>query len=323
MKDIFRKTETEKGFLPVEKIALGYNALTTVVILICYQTIDRSGEMIWERFLILLGILALMGVHRLYPCRFTVFTRVIYQMALLSYWYPDTFEFNRYLPNLDHLFASAEQWIFGTQPAFWLGRYFPQLWISEPLNLGYVSYFPMIAVVGIWYFLYRYEWFQKWAFVLAGSFFLYYLIFIVIPVAGPQFYFPVIGEENVIHGIFPSLGDYFNTHSELVVEPDYEHGFFYSLVEGSHEVGERPTAAFPSSHVGISTILMCMAYRVSKRLFGFLLPFYLLMCVATVYIQAHYVIDAIAGFITAFFIYSLFSWIYRRLYAKNPASQIS
>ena len=71
---------------------------------------------------------------------------------------------------------------------------------------------------------------------------------------------------------------------------------FYSLVEGSQQVGERPTAAFPSSHVGISTILMIMAWRGSKKLFACLIPFYMLLCGATVYIQAHYVIDAIVGF---------------------------
>ena len=58
----------------------------------------------------------------------------------------------------------------------------------------------------------------------------------------------------------------------------YQHGFFYNLVEGSQQVGERPTAAFPSSHVGISTILMIMAWRGSKKLFACLIPFYMLLC---------------------------------------------
>lgn len=317
--DLLKKKEIGKGLnlFPVEVIALVYNALTTLFLLIFWGQMDHPDRMLLDRVLILIGMFVLIWIYRLYPCKLTSFLRCGYQLALLSYWYPDTYEFNRNLPNLDHLFASAEQWLFGFQPALVFCHKFPQLWISEPLNLGYFSYYPMIAAVALWYFIRRYDLFQKWTFVLVASFFIYYLIFIVIPVAGPQFYFPAIGEENVVQGIFPSIGDYFNTNKELLPGPDYDHGFFYNLVEGSQSVGERPTAAFPSSHVGISTILMFMAFRGSKRLFGFLLPFYLLLCVATVYIQAHYLIDAIAGFVSAFFIYAFTSWIYRRFFCQR------
>ena len=46
-----------------------------------------------------------------------------------------------------------------------------------------------------------------------------------------------------------------------------------------------------------------MAWRGSKKLFACLIPFYMLLCGATVYIQAHYVIDAIVGFFSAFLLY--------------------
>ena len=87
-------------------------------------------------------------------------------------------------------------------------------------------------------------------------------------------------------------------------------------MEGSQQVGERPTAAFPSSHVGISTILMIMAWRGSKKLFACLLPFYMLLCGATVYIQAHYVIDAIVGFFSAFLLYVVVTWMFKKWFAQ-------
>ena len=62
----------------------------------------------------------------------------------------------------------------------------------------------------------------------------------------------------------------------------------------------------------MSTILMIMAWRGSKRFFALLLPFYLLLCCATVYIQAHYLIDALAGFVSAFGIYIMVTWMYKR-----------
>ena len=84
----------------------------------------------------------------------TAFIRMAVQMSLLSYWYPDTFEFNRVFPNLDHLFASAEQWLFGCQPAVMFNYYLPQMWVSEPFNMGYFAYYPMILIVAMYYFVF-------------------------------------------------------------------------------------------------------------------------------------------------------------------------
>ncbi|KAA6332701.1 hypothetical protein EZS27_018812, partial [termite gut metagenome] len=207
--------------------------------------------------------------------------------------------------NLDHVFACAEYQIFGHQPSILFSQYFPQAYISEALNLGYFSYYPMIAIVVMFYFIYRFEQFERISFILITSFFICYFIYIFIPVAGPQYYFPVIGFDNVYQGVFPAIGDYFNYNQELLPGPGYNDGVFYQLVEASQQVGERPTAAFPSSHVEVSTVLIILARQGNKKLFAFLLPFYLLLCGATVYIQAHYLIDSIAGFILAFGLYAL------------------
>lgn len=176
----------------------------------------------------------------------------------------------------------------------------------------------MMLIVVLYYFVKRFEWFEKICFVLVTSFFIYYLVYIMLPVAGPQFYFPAIGMDRVNACDFPPIGDYFNTNDYLIPGPGFDHGFFFNLVEASQEVGERPTAAFPSSHVGISTIVMIMAWRVNRRLAYFLAPFYVLLCCATVYIQAHYLVDSIAGFFTAFFVYQLATLMYKRWFI-SPA----
>ena len=192
---------------------------------------DHPVQMLADRAVIAGMTFLLMYLYRLAPCKFSAFIRIVIQMSLLSYWYPDTFEFNRIFPNLDHIFASAEQWIFGGQPAVWFCLRFPQMWVSEPFNMGYFFYYPMILLVVVWYFLYRFDLFEKVSFVIVTAFFIYYLIYIFVPVAGPQFYFPAIGEDNVAQGIFPAIGDYFNHNQELLPGPGYEHGFFYNLVE--------------------------------------------------------------------------------------------
>ena len=326
--DIFKRIDTYKGLFAIEKISLIYNLLTSVLILVLYREMDHPGQMLWGRLQIAGMTFLLMYLYRLAPCKLAAFVRVCIQMALLSYWYPDTYEFNRLFPNLDHIFASAEKWLFGGQPAVWFSQCFPEMWVSEPFNMGYFFYYPMMLIVVGWYFLYRFELLEKISFVIITSFFSYYFIYIFVPVAGPQFYFPAIGIDNVEQGIFPAIGDYFKHNQELLPGPGYEHGLFYNLVETSQQVGERPTAAFPSSHVGISTILMIMAWRGSRRLFTCLLPVYLLLCGATVYIQAHYAIDAIAGFLTAFVLYWAVTWMFKRWFARpifnaRPADSVA
>ena len=187
--------------------------------------------------------------------------------------------------------------------------------LLKPVLIGTVRMIIQLFLIGA-YLRFLFEWFEKVSFVLVTSFFIYYLIYILVPVAGPQFYFPAIGMDNVMAQHFPAIGDYFNHNDILLPGPGFDHGFFYNLVEASHEVGERPTAAFPSSHVGISTIIMIMAYRVNKKLCCFLAPFYVLLCCATVYIQAHYLIDVIAGWVSAVCIYIAATWMYKRWFAS-------
>ena len=186
--DLFKRVETRKGLFAVEKITLIYNLLTSILILFLFQEMDHPVQMLADRAVIAGMTFLLMYLYRLAPCKFSAFIRIVIQMSLLSYWYPDTFELNRIFPNLDHVFASVEQWIFGGQPAVWFCLRFPQMWVSEPFNMGYFFYYPMILLVVVWYFLYRFDLFEKVSFVIVTAFFIYYLIYIFVPVAGPQFY---------------------------------------------------------------------------------------------------------------------------------------
>ena len=181
--------------------------------------------------------------------------------------------------------------------------------------LGYVSYFPLMTLLLLYYFFRRYDEFPMAAFVMLASFFAYYLIFIFLPVTGPQFYYLAVGTDNIAQGIFPNIGDWFLTHSERMAAPGWSDGFFYHLLDITHDAGERPTAAFPSSHVGITTVVLLLARRTHCRwLTLVILPFYVLMCLSTVYIYAHYAIDAIAGLLTGV----LFYYMALRAYQWKP-----
>lgn len=288
-----------RGLMAAEWVVMAYLVLTLIVIFFMFTRLHNPEAMIWGRLRIVAMTAALWLVYRLLPCRLTRFSRIAAQMALLAWWYPDTYELNRVLPNLDHVFAGWEQSLFGCQPALLFSQALPGALFSELFDMGYAAYYPMIFLVVFFYFLYRYQEFERTAFVVLGAFFIYYVIFVFVPVVGPTFYYKAVGLKNITAGIFPNMHDYFNYHQDCLPSPGYVDGVFYQLVEGAKAAGERPTAAFPSSHVGISTVLMWLAIHTgNRRLVFILLPFFVFLCCATVYIQAHYLVDAIAGLIT-------------------------
>ncbi len=300
-----------KGPLTVEWIALGYLFFTVIMMAVLWDKLQNASAMMSGRVEFVAVTVAMWLVYRLLPCRMTLFLRILVQMAFLGWWYPDTYELNRALPNLDHVFAQWEQTLFGCQPSLLFSQKVPWGWFSELMCLGYVSYFPLMLLVYLYYFIKRYHEFQMTAFVILTSFFAYYVIFVLLPVTGPQFYYLAVGTDQIAAGVFPNLGDWFMTHSERMAAPGWSEGFWYHMLDLTHDAGERPTAAFPSSHVGITTVVMLLALRTrSKGLIFTILPFYVAMCLSTVYIYAHYGIDVIAGLVTGTAFYFLFVFLY-------------
>ena len=314
IKDIFKiEKKPRKGLLAVEWVVLGYMLLTTLIILFTYTKAINPESMLWGRFRILVIIAALWAVYRLVPCRFTLFCRIGVHLALLSWWYPDTYEINRVLPNLDPIFATWEQQLFGCQPALLFYEAVLSVFFSELMLMGYASYYPMIGVVALYYFFRRYQDFERITFIILASFFIYYVIFVALPVTGPQYYYHAAGLDNIVKGVFPDIGNYFATHQDKLPIPGSPNGFFHQLMEAAHETGERPTAAFPSSHVGVTIILALLAWRTrSKGLITLTVVGLILMNFATVYLRAHYVIDIFAGWVSALTIYAVLNFLARK-----------
>ncbi len=295
-----------RGLMPVEWAMVAYLLLTFLLIFVFYTKMNDPQILIFGRLRIVAMTAALWLVYRIAPCRLTRLIRIGAQMGLLAWWYPDTYELNRVLPNLDHVFATWEQSLFGCQPALLFHQELPDALFSELFDMGYAAYYPMIALTVVYYFGWHYKQFERASLVIMTSFFIYYVVFIFVPVVGPTFYYRAVGLKQVSAGIFPNLHDYFNTHQACLPSPGYTDGIFYRLVEDAKAAGERPTAAFPSSHVGISTVCMLLLWHVRNyKLIAVMAPFYILLCCATVYIQAHYLVDALAGLVSAVVLFAL------------------
>ena len=114
-----------KGLLAVEWAMMAYLLFTLVLTFFLYTKMSQPQAMVFGRLRVVAMTAALWLVYRVFPCRLTRLIRIAAQLALLAWWYPDTYEFNRLFPNLDHVFARWEQDWFGMQPALLFSKELP------------------------------------------------------------------------------------------------------------------------------------------------------------------------------------------------------
>ena len=99
IKDYFKIDKNpKKGLMTLEWVMLGYMAITIITMLFTYTKLVNPEAMLWGRLRVLVMTIALWAVYRMIPCRITKMVRIIAQMALLAWWYPDTYEINRMFP---------------------------------------------------------------------------------------------------------------------------------------------------------------------------------------------------------------------------------
>lgn len=307
-----------KWLFPAETVMVIYALFTLVLVLFMSTKIEHPEAMAWERVRVVLTTVAVWIVYRIWPCRLTAFARIGVLLAYLSWWYPDTYELSKYLPNLDPLFAGIDQSLFGCQPALLWSQQMPSIIVYELMDFGYLMYFPIFVLFIVYVFVKRHEEFQKVSFIILAAFYIFYAIYDLVPVTGPQYYYLAVGVENIAAGVFPDVGNYFVSHTEMMPSPGNDGGFFHTLLVNMHSSGERPTAAFPSSHVGIATLTMALAIKLKEWRYAAIMALpYILLCLSTVYILAHYVIDAMAGFVFALVMFFTLDLIYDNFWGKS------
>ena len=213
--------------------------------------------------------------------------------ALMTFLYKETAMLNTLIfPKIDEFLSNLDQNIFKFQPSIEFSKHFNSLFFSELFYFGYFCYYLLpLVVLGI---LYKFlpQKIEEFGFILISSFLLYYFIFIIIPAEGPQFYF---------------------TFPDNYIEAQ---GIFGNAIKLIQKNGEAPTAAFPSSHVGISWIVIFWLYQNFRKSVKYFLPFVILLMFSTVYIKAHYFVDVVAGFLTAPIVFFLTFKFYKFLNRK-------
>ena len=318
LKNIFTiEKKPRKGLIPMEWVALGYIVFTSVLFIVLRTDLPNPDAIVSLRIQAVAMTLGLWVVYRCIPCKFVFLMRILLQLAMLGSWYPDIYEFNRVFPNFDHVFAQLEQDVFGCQPALLFYAAFSHPFFSELLDMGYVSYYFIMVIVALFYFIKDYANFERATFIFFTSFFSSYVVFLFLSVSGPQFYYQAVGLDRIAAGDFPDLGHYFYDNQDVLPLEGWGSGLFYNMHVYFFDAGERPIAAFPSSHVSVTLAMVILAFKGSKKLGWALLVLFVLLCLSTVYVKAHYGIDVIAGLIWGAIVYLVCAWMWKMFNVKK------
>ncbi len=275
-------------------VILIFLVLSGILIMFGAKKTEHLSTLIFARIAAISTIFILIQLNTTYKNKITSFLRYFYPLLFTAYFYGETGYYNNiFFADLDELFIKLDHLLFGFQPSLIFSQKYDSIWFSELMFFSYFSYYLIIVVFPLIVYFTNKEEFERTFFIIIFSFYAYYLIFVIFPVVGPQFYFAP-EQAGIAHN-----------------------GFWGKLIKFLQDSGETPTGAFPSSHVGISWIILFASVKSYKKLSLIILPLALLICFSTVYIKAHYAVDVFAGLISAVLLYFVGNMIYEKYLIKG------
>ena len=279
----------------VDYATQGYIALVGLIILFGHGV----REPLWPAMLLahavgLVLIHYLIQFHARHPPNPLLdFIRQCYPILCYTGFYYETGQLNQMLFTgyLDAHFLRLERWLFGWQPGLELMDRFPSRWVSEVLYAAYFSYYLMIGGVALALLLRDRRQFAHFVSVVSLVFYVCYLIYIFTPVVGPRIACRGVVSMPLPPDVAPA--------TPPVTPESVAGGVFYQIMARIYDQFETPGAAFPSSHVAIAICTVYFSFLYLRPIRWLHLAITVLLCLSTVYGRYHYVVDVVAGGLTA------------------------
>jgi membrane-associated phospholipid phosphatase len=265
---------------PIDWGVLAYLALASAV------AIERTGRIPgveWSLIANAAGMVLVVLITRPNPGRFGQILREVYPLVLVVLFYGalDVVTGHGAITTHEKAVQRWEMAVFGSQVSqTWWQQHPSQFW-STFLHAVYASYYLVIAAGPI-LFLARGDQLnlRRTINAVAATYGVCFIIFLLYPVAGPNYEFPK-----------PSAEFLDNAPARLV----------YSLLQRGSSYG----AAFPSSHVAAAITAALATFQGDRRLGLILLVPAWILPFAVVYTQMHYAMDAIAGVVVGVLVFVL------------------
>jgi hypothetical protein len=286
---------TARGAVAHDRLSLGFAVLFAAVVL--YHA-PRSAAWPWHlAAAALLALLTRIVARAPGDSPMMRFVGPAYPLLLVTAFYTAIGTLNEDVGRNYDLWAQhLDVVVFGGPVSQTWHHAWPWAPLSWALHIGYVSYYPIVLIVGlyIWRRRPRAE-FERAVFTIALGFFVCYAVFLLVPVVGPRYFFGAA------------------TGAAAEVPPAR---LVHRLLEGGSAYG----TAFPSSHIAASWLAVLAASRTAPKLALALALPAVALALGTVYGQFHYAIDAVVGAAAAIALFAVAEPLRRRLtVATSPA----
>jgi membrane-associated phospholipid phosphatase len=254
------------------------------------RNIPHAGPYFALHCLLAAGILALAWTGARSGNRAVRFGRHWYPLALYIFFFEE-------LRGLVHAIFSGwfDHWLIlfdynfaGVHPAAWMATFGTPA-LNDFMQFCYMTYFLYLVILPA--ILY-----------MQGKRAAFWTVMVSTAIAHYSVY--------VLAVLFPVESPYFALASLNL--PPLTGGAFTTTVEFVERFGRVHGAAFPSAHVAGSMVALLAARRYKPWLCWICLPFFLSMCVATVYGRYHYVADVLAGIVLGAIGWAVGQWVMER-----------
>ena len=285
---------------PFERVTFAYLAWLNAIVLVCHRNIAHPGRHLLIQSAIALGLALLANASTKSRSRLLHFARHWYPLLLYIFLFEELQGlvhaifpawFDSGLINFDHS-------LFGVHPSVWLAQ-FANPALNDYMQFAYMTYFLYLVVLPMILYAKR-DYISFWTVMLSTALAHYsvYVIAILFPVESPYFSLAQLNTSR--------LGG----------------GYATLLIEMIERFGRVHGAAFPSAHVAGSMVAILASWRYRRWLFWICLPFFISMCIATVYGRYHYAADVFAGLaVGSFGFLGGTRWIKNRTAGPGPARE--
>ncbi len=281
-------------FKKIDFLFFGFLIVTSILLLFSWNQSSNSLSLLLTRMAISIGVILLIYLNSKTKSTLINLIRNSYGIILSGYFYSETVHYNKlFFSNLDDNLLNLDAQLFGFQPSIIFSDYFSNSFFSELMYFGYFSFYLLIIGFLFVTFFKLKNYADALIFKLTASMFIFYIFFGLFPSAGPQFHF-LAPEKNLPTAfIFDKIMHFIQTNAE------------------------QPTAAFPSSHVGISIIILILSRKILPLFYKVSIPFVLILILSTVYIKAHYAVDVLGGIIISPFVLYVATVLYKAPFFKK------
>ncbi len=267
------------GLLAIDRVAIAYAALTGSLSLAG----GPKGAAFAGLHVLVIFLIVMMSRRPLPRGQLATFFRLLYPVIATPLLYHELSYLNQFVVTgfFDPIVQRWEVAVFGSQISQEAAGWFPALWLSEFMTIGYLTYYfviPLLAI-GAWASAGK-AGFHRLGVTVALAFAVCYTWFILFPVMGPRYWYGAL-------------------------EGALSEGSIYQFTRDLLAGGSSKGTAFPSSHVAGTCAAWFAAAREDERSFYLAAFPVVILTLSTFWVGFHYAIDAAAGLVIAWIAFAV------------------